>query len=265
VKPIILRLVFLVLALSLSHAPAAVAQETQQQEKTGAAEESKAPERPGKILVPSGTQLLLVLHNTLTSRNAKPGHAVYLETIFPIFINEKVVIPSGSYVMGEVVEAKRPGRVKGRAELMITLKTITLPNGYTASFAAVPENMGTGGNETVEEEGKVKGDTDKSSDAGTVLRTTATGAGIGAAAGAAGGNIGRGAGIGLAGGAAVGLMAVLLSRGPEVELPRGTTVDAVLSRPLYLDAEKITFTDPGKPSVLPGPSGRQPTRNRFPN
>ena len=49
-------------------------------------------------------------------------------------------------------------------------------------------------------------------------------------------------------GAAVGLLAVLLTRGPEIELPRGTTLDAVLDRPLYLDSSKVNFTEPGRAS-----------------
>jgi type IV secretion system protein VirB10 len=228
------------------------------------AEKAPAPQRPGKILVPEGTQVPLVLHNTLSTRSAKPGDAVYLETVFPIVIEGKIVIPAGSYVSGEILESKRPGRVKGRGELMVRLNTLILPNGYTVDLNAVPNNAGTGGNETVEEEGKIKGDTDKSADAGVVLRTTVMGGAVGTMAGRAAGNTGRGAGIGLGAGAAAGLIAILASRGPEVELPRGTTLEIVLNRPLYLDADKAVFTDPGRASSLAGPPNRQPARTRFP-
>ena len=229
-----------------------------------AAEKAPAPQRPGKILVPEGTQIPLVLHNTVSTRSAKPGDAVYLETLFPIIIEGKIVIPAGSYVSGEILDAKRPGRVKGTGEMMVRLNTMILPNGYTVDFNAVPNAAGTGGNETVESEGKIKGDTDKGADAGVVLRTTAMGAGIGAAAGRAAGNTGRGSGIGLGAGAAAGLIAILASRGPEVELPRGSTLEVVLNRPLYLDADKAQFTDPGRASALAGPPNRQPARTRFP-
>jgi len=57
---------------------------------------------------------------------------------------------------------------------------------------------------------------------------------------------------------------VLLTRGPELELPRGTTLDAVLDRPLSLDASKINFSDPGRASNMSGPPNRQPVRNRSP-
>lgn len=212
------------------------------------------------LLVPSGTQLPLVLHNSITTRNAQPGDPLYFETVFPVVLDSRVMIPAGSYVQGEIIEAKRPGRVKGRGEVRVRLTTLILPNGYTVKFDAVPKNAGTGGNETTDKEGQINGDTDRASDAGTVLKTTGAGAGIGAIAGRSAG----GAGIGAAAGAAAGIATVLLTRGPEIELPRGTTVDIVLDRPLYLQASKITFTEPGHASTLPGPANREPVRSKSP-
>lgn len=221
--------------------------------------------RADRIVLPAGTQLPMVVHNSVTTRSAKAGDPVYLETIFPITQDNRIIIPAGSYVHGEVMQAKRAGKVKGRAEILIRLNLLILPNGYTVNFNAIPTGAGTGGNEQVEGEGKIKGDTDKASDVGTVLRTTTMGAGVGAGVGALAGSAGRGAGIGTLAGAAGGLMAVFLTRGPDAELPRGSTVDAVLDRPLYLDSSQINFTDPGHASALSGPANRQPVRiNRFP-
>jgi len=223
---------------------------------------SPAAEKPraSKVLVPAGTKLPLVLHNSITTRNAKPGDSIYLETLFPIVLDNHIVIPAGSYVQGEILEAKRPGHVKGRGELRVRLNSMILPNGYTVNFNAVPTNAGTGGNESVEDEGKIKGDSDKAGDVGTVVKTTGIGAGIGSIAGRSA----KGAGIGAAAGAAVGLATVLFTRGPELELPRGTTLDVVLDRTLYLDADKVQFTDPGRASTLAGPPNREPSRNRIP-
>ena len=231
------------------------------QEQKAPAQDEPLPKRvPGKMLVPAGTRLPLVLHNAITTRNAKPGDPLYLETLFPVIIEGRILIPAGSYVSGEIVEAKRAGRVKGRAELLVRLNTMILPNGYTVDFNAIPTGAGTGGNESVEEEGRVKSDTDKTSDVGTVIKTTGAGAGIGAIAGRSA----KGAGIGAGVGAAVGLATVLMTRGPELELPRGTTLDVILDRPLFLDSDKVQFTDPGRASTLAGPPNRQPVRNRVP-
>jgi type IV secretion system protein VirB10 len=171
-------------------------------------------------------------------------------------IDGHVAIPAGSYVSGEVTESKRPGRVKGRGELMIRLKTLILPNAYMVDLNAVPSNAGTGGNETTNNEGKIIGDSNKSGDIGTVAKTTAAGAGIGGIAGGV-----KGVGIGAGIGAVAGLTAVLLTRGPEAELPRGSTVEAVLDRAILLDANKVQFTGPGQASTLAGPPNREPPRS----
>jgi type IV secretion system protein VirB10 len=213
-----------------------------------------------QIIVPTGTTLPLVLHNAITTRNAMPGDPVFLETVFPILVDTHIVIPAGSYVQGEILEAKRPGKVKGRGEVRMRLNTIIMPNGYSVKFGAVPSNAGTGGNESTDKEGNISGDSDKASDVGTVIKGTAIGAGIGAVAARSAGGAGIGAGIG----AAVGLAAVMLTRGPELELPRGSTLNAVLDRPLYLDSTKANFTDPGRASELPGPPSREPARSRGP-
>ncbi len=215
---------------------------------------------PAKIELPSGTRLPLVLHNGISTRTAQPGDPVYFETLFPVMKDGRVIVPAGSYVSGVVTESKRPGRVKGRGELMIRLETLILPNAYMVKFAGVPSGASTGGNETTNSEGKIVGDTDKTSDAGTIAKTTGAGAGIGGLASRSAAGAGIGAGIG----AAVGLAAVLLTRGPEAELPRGTTLDAVLDRPLFLDSDKVQFTSPGQSSTLAGPANREPQRSKVP-
>jgi len=225
------------------------------------AKATSSPAKPGSTVeVPIGTSLPLVLHNGISTHSAKVGDPVYFETLFPIMINGRVAIPAGSYVSGEVTESKRPGRVKGRGELMIKLNTLILTNGYMVSLNAVPRSAGTGGRETVDNEGKVIGDSDKAGDVGTVAKTTAAGAGIGGLATRGATGVGIGAGVG----AAAGLMAVLLTRGPDAELPRGTTVDVTLNRPILLDAEKDQFTGPGQASALAGPQNRESQHGKIP-
>lgn len=225
---------------------------------------STTPSANAKVIVPTGTHIPLVLHNAISTRSARPGDPVYFETVFPVMVDGKVVIPAGSYVSGEVTQSKRAGKVKGKAQIAIHLTTMILPNAYEVNLAAMPSNAGTGGGETTNNEGTITGDSDKASDVGTVIRTTAASTGIGAGVGAAAGHVGEGAGIGAAAGAAAGLVAVLLTRGPDAELPRGTTLDAVLDRPVVLDASKVQFTGPGTSTALSGPPNREPQRQKVP-
>ena len=197
------------------------------------------------ISVPAGTRLAVVLENGISTRNAKAGDSVYLRTSFPITQNNRIVIPIGSYIRGELLSSKRPGRVKGRGEFRIRLNTLIFPNGYTVNLIAAPRSADSGGNETTDSEGNVTGPGGKGKDAGTVAATTATSAGIGAIAAGA-----KGAGIGAGIGGLAGLGAVLLTRGPDAQLPRGSTLDVVLEHELRLDGDQIQYSNLGHSSPI---------------
>src|SRR6202000_3349015 len=186
------------------------------------------------IVVPAGTRFAVVLENGISTHNAKPGDSVYLRTSFPITQDNKVVVPVGSYLRGELTETKRPGRVKGRGEFRMKLNTLILPNGYTVDLNADPRSADSGGPETMDNEGKTTGGGGKGKDAKTIATTTATGAGVGAIAGGA-----KGAGIGAGIGGAIGLGAMLLTRGPDARLPRGSTLAAGPERNMSPDTNQI--------------------------
>ena len=207
---------------------------------------------PEKITVPAGTRIAVVLENGISTRSAKPGDSVYFSTNFPITQNNHIIVPVGSYLRGELTESKRPGRVKGRGEFRMHLSTLIFPNGYTVDLKAAPRSADSGGKETMDSEGKLTGPGGKGRDVGTVAETTVTGAGIGAIAGGA-----KGAGIGAGIGGLVGLAAVLLTRGPEAELPRGSTLDIVLEREIVLDGSQIQFTNLGQALPITPPVVRQ--------
>lgn len=189
-------------------------------------------------LVESGSRILLRLTNSVNTRHTSPGDRIYLETIVPFFVDGRLVIPRGSVVIGTVTESQKAGRVKGRSSLSLRFESLTLPNGVARDFRALPDQVdGHGGVD--KSEGKVQGEGNKGGDARTVGTTTAGGAGIGGAIGAASGHVGAGLGIGAAAGAAAGLAGVLSSRGPEVILPPGTTMELLLDRDLHYTAEEL--------------------------
>ena len=64
---------------------------------------------------------------------------------------------------------------------------------------------------------------------------------MGVIAGAATGHYGMGAGVGAAAGAAAGLVGVLVSRGPDAVLAKGSTLEMVLDRPLHFQETELTF------------------------
>jgi type IV secretion system protein VirB10 len=189
------------------------------------------PPEPAEFVVEQGTRILLRLTNSVNTKRTAPGDRVYLETAVPVYVDGRLLIPRGSYVTGTVTESKQAGRVKGKAALNLRFDNLTLPNGVTRDFRSRAASADARG-DLNRSEGRIEGEGNKAGDAKTVGETTAAGAGIGTIAGAATGHYGLGAGIGAAAGAAAGLAGVLSSRGPEVVLPPGTTMELVLDRDL---------------------------------
>ena len=208
----------------------------------------------GEYIIPPGTHIPLSLINSVSTKNSEEGDRVYLETVFPIMSNGRIVIPPGSYVQGTITRIKRPGKIKGRGEFYVRFDSLTLPNGVTRDFRASVSNLdGRASEELDKKEGKIKSEGDKAGDTRTVAETTAAGASIGAIAARSG----MGAGIGAGAGAAAGLLAVLLTRGPDAVLARGTTLEMVLDRPLNYSARDLRF-DTGELSHRPVSDGPGP-------
>ena len=234
-------------------------------------EEAKTPVPASDYIVDTGTKVPLTLINSVSTKHSLEGDRVYLQTVYPIMVNGRIVIPPGSYVAGTVTEVKRPGRVKGRGELFLRFDSLTLPNGVTRDFRARIGTMDGRANEDFDRaEGKIKSEGNKSGDARTVGEATAAGASVGVIAGGATGHYGMGAGIGAAAGAAAGLMGVLLTRGPDAVLAKGSTIEMILDRQLHFDDNELNFgtmqpvvvTDSGQPTSKKS-GGVLPTR-RFP-
>ncbi len=208
----------------------------------------------GEFQVEPGTRIPLSLINSVSTKNATDGERVYLETAFPIVQNGRIVIPPGSYVAGTITHVKRPGRMKGRGELYLRFDSLTLPNGVTRDFRArVGALDGQAPAELDKTEGKIRSEGNKGGDVRTVGETAAAGTSIGVIAGSIGGNSGMGAGIGAAAGATAGLLGVMLSRGPDAILMRGSTVEMILDRPLAFSESELDFG---------GASGRRPPSER---
>ncbi len=228
----------------------------------------------GKLfLVDTGTHIPLSLINSVSTKNAVAGDRVYLETVFPVLVDGRIVIPPGSYVAGTITEIKRPGRVKGRGEFHLRFESLTLPNGATRDFRAHVTGLdGRASEELDHKEGTIRSEGNKSGDVRTVGETAAAGASIGALAGSISGAPGMGAAIGAGAGAAVALGVVMFTRGPDAVLAKGTTIEMILDRQVRFAEDELDFTnalprrstasDGGGP--LPSKHNQPPPYSRFP-
>ncbi len=183
--------------------------------------------------IPQGSHLLLRMVNSVNTRTAQEGDYVYLRTSSPISIDGDIVVPVESYVQGVVSHAKKSGRVVGRAEIAIRIETLTLPSGkvYHMNPHLASVDSDDSGQKVNSAENDIKQGGGKEQDAGRIAILAGSGAAIG---GLATRSI-RGAGIGAGAGTAVGLATVLLTRGKEVNLKQGTTLDVVFDRKVALE------------------------------
>jgi len=209
--------------------------------------------------VAEGTRIPLQLINSVSTKTAAVGDRVYLQTAFPILSGGRIVIPAGSYVTGTVTQVKRGGRVKGRAELYIRFDSLTLPNGVTRDFRAAVHTLDASNPGRVDRtEGKVEGESNKTGDAVKVGEAAGWGTMIGGVAT----RTGKGAGIGAAAGAAAGLVGVMLTRGPDAILERGSTVEMILDRTLKFEESELEgLAGAGaRPAIIPPRGDSSPDR-----
>jgi len=185
---------------------------------------SEVAKIPSAIVIPKGTVIPIQLIAKLSTKTLKEGDGVYGMTIFPITVNNEIVIPVGSNVKGKVTQVQRPGKVKGKAGLALSFQTLILPSGSTIPLYA---SLVGSSEATTSAEGKLEGESSKVDDVTTVAKTTAVPAVIG---GVVSGQ--RGARVGAGAGAAVGLATVLMTRGKDIVLDKGSTLEIVLDRPL---------------------------------
>jgi hypothetical protein len=178
-----------------------------------AAKATPVPDKPAAPPVPQtatlapGTELTVVLIDSLNSGKNKAGDEFMASLGAPVIVDGKTVLKSGTKVRGRVTDAEGAGRVKGQASMSLVLTGIvegarTIPI-VTRAFVADPDS-------SLKRDAVIGG----------------VGAGAGAAVGAAAGGK-KGAGLGaIIGGAG----AVLATKGKEVEFDSEAKLKFVLDR-----------------------------------
>ncbi len=222
----------------------------------------------GAFNVAPGTHILLNMINSVSSKQSQVGDRIYLETAFPVLSSGRIIIPQGSWVTGTVTQVKAPARGRRRGELQVRFDSLTLPNGVSRKFDS---DLGAvdARDPLKHEHDKITSSDGKGGDVATVAGTTAAGAGIGTSIGYATGHAVRGLGIGAGAGAAAGMMGVLLAHGSDAVLPKGSTVEMVLDRPLSFNEDELNFSNTPPSRALseggtPAPQQRRGWNPRIP-
>ena len=170
------------------------------------------------VTVPEGTDLAVVLDQTLSSAQNRSGDKFQASLASPVVVDEKTVIPQNSRVMGHVVDARPSGRLHGVARLDLTLDTVEIDG---KSYDIATADKGRVGKNHNKRNGILIGG---GAALGALIGGVATG-GVGAAIGA-----GAGAGAGTAGAAYTGKK--------DIRVLAETTLTFQLVRPVTIPIKK---------------------------
>lgn len=200
----------------------------------------RVKEDPNTLVIPAGSRIPLSLRQAISTKNAREGDSVYAITAFPFVIDNRMLVPAGTYVQGKISHVERAGRVKGRAEILMHFTSMIYPSGYTVMLPGSVENMPGSDSTTVKDkEGTVQHD----KTTGKKVEDAAKGGAYGTIAGATAGGLAtgglNGARVGAGAGAAAGIAWAVLKRGPDVRLDVGTSIEMEIQRPIAIDASRV--------------------------
>ena len=220
-------------------------------------------EPEAQMIVPEGTILPIVLTAYLNTRSSQVGDTVYAETVYPIWIQQRLVIPKGSTIRGTVTDVTRPGKIRGKGRMAIRFDDILLPNGIKRDLVAAFRGIHGPGDEGMDRKSEsVSAGGSGSTDVGTVVGTTSQGAIIGALV-----DRGTGTAIGAGAGAAAGIATMLFTRGRDLVLSPGIQFDLELRKSLKFAFAELEFTNyelgSAQRTIQPRPA-QTPSRESIP-
>jgi hypothetical protein len=165
----------------------------------------------GSFAIPRNTILALELLTPLSTDASQRGDRLQARVFEPAQY-------AGYIVEGRVAQVRRPGKVKGVAELQLAFDQIRSTDNRTATLHAELLEISPVGTDQpdIDSEGGVKGRDSTKDDAAKVGAASGVGAIIGAIAGG-----GKGAAIGAIIGGGAGTAGVMTQRGKDIRLERG--------------------------------------------
>ena len=168
--------------------------------------EAMQQEAPSSVTVASGTRMVIRTTEAIDTRQHPPGHRFRGQLEGALVVDGVTAVPNGAYVYGQVVEAKKSGRLAGKAELTIVFTDLMINEQlYPISSALLGA---TGGNE-----------------AGKTVGRTARAAAIGGlVSGSSGAKTGAKVGVG----------ASIITSGSSLSVPAGSLIETELTEPLTI-------------------------------
>lgn len=211
---------FLMLAVVLVFAGCTGSTETASSESAaggsggGGGSKAAAPKAAPAVTLAAETELDVRLISALSSKTSKAGDTFSASLDKAVEVNGKTIIPKGADITGTVTKAVPSGRLKERAELWVTLNSVTV-GGKSYDIATSTTGHKEGSKATRD------------------IIFIGGGAGGGAAIGGIAGG-GKGAAIGAAIGAGAGTAAAMLTGKRDIEFPAETQLRFRLTDPVAI-------------------------------
>lgn len=178
---------------------------------------SKVLETSKPVTVPDGTVLHVTVDETISSKSSHAGESFAASVSQPVIVDGKTVIPRGARAVGRVVDVKESGRLKGVAQLAVTLTSLEVGGkSYdieTSTFSSAGKNH-------------------NKRNLGFIGGGAAGGALIGGLAGG-----GKGALIGSAVGAGAGTAGAAATGKKDIAIPAETPLSFRLMRPVTVSVK----------------------------
>jgi len=172
-----------------------------------------------ELVVAADSVIGLQLDSTISTERARVEDAVEAHVVRDVRVGDRVAIPAGAKVSGEVTVVDRGGRVKERARLGVRFTSIALPNGTRLPIQT----------ETLYREGDSQAASSSAKIGGGAIGGAILGGIFGGAKGAAiGGSVGAGAGT----------AAVMAGGRNQATLTSGAAVTVRIEQPIVVTAEK---------------------------
>jgi hypothetical protein len=189
------------------------------------ATEAKTPEQAPKprapqtvrVTVPQGTEIRMTLNAPVSSSSSQTGDTFTARTTDPVVVGNRVAIPAGSTIhgqVGDVVPAKK-GLKEKEGSISLSFDKVVTPTGYSAPMSAGIASVAP--KSTKKTAGIIGGSAAGGALLGKVLGGSTKDAAIGAVVGGA-------IGTGIAAG----------TRGKDVDIPAGSSITITLDQPLVI-------------------------------
>ena len=193
----------------------APATSSRQRDDSGAQPQQKTPQLV-RLSVPQGTEIHLTLAEGVSSATSQAGDTFTGRTTDPVVVGDRVAIPTGSTIRGQVtdvVPAKKGLKEKGGV-ITLSFDKVETPAGFSAPMSATVASVGKSGKKTA---GIIGGSAAGGAILGKIIGGSTKDAALGAVVGGA-------IGTGIAAG----------TRGKEVEIPAGSRLAVTLDQPLTI-------------------------------